>query len=588
MATAVEEVKDRLNIEDVIGQYVQLKRAGRNFKGLSPFTNEKTASFIVSPEKQIWHDFSSGRGGNVFSFVMEMEGLDFKGALELLARQSGVDLSKYQTSRDSNRSRENEKLYELIDLAAKFYQTHLTRNKTAWEYVYKTRGFTKSTILTFRLGYAPSSGTALVDFLSKKGFSTSQLRAAGLVTSRGGRLIDMFRTRMMIPLSDATGRIVGFTARTLISDDTGPKYINTPQTVLYDKSRNIFGLHLAKESIRSTKYVVIVEGNLDVIASHQAGIRQVVATAGTAITESQLKGLARLTGDIRLSFDQDSAGLKATERAIPIASKVGVNLQIITIPSGKDPDELIKQNLKAWIGAIEKPQYAVDWLINHYAKNMDLATGQGKREFSDLMLAVIEKLTDLVEQDHYVGKIAELIGVSKEALLAKMKQDYASQKKILRPSKNVSRLIDQQLVERTKLQDHLLALTLLRPELRQYIEPVTAEMLPGEPAKIVLEFLEQNPDYNVSTPDKRLQSVNDYIKILILQYEELYSDLEAIELHYEASRLQAQLIQQYVKIRKQELANQLIASDEAKTSSLLEEARQLDKLLKMNKGAMHD
>src|SRR5487761_1784258 len=211
-----------------------------------------------------------------------------------------------------------------------------------------------------------------MDFAKSKGFTDAELKLAGL-SARGYRGVqDMFRGRLMIPLQDAQGRVIGFTARQLVDDPNAPKYINTPQTVLYDKSRHVYGLHFAKESIRKSQFVVLVEGNLDVIASHQAGVRQVVATAGTALTESHLKALSRFTGDIRLCFDADKAGVAATERAIPIASRVGVSLSIISVPSGKDPDELIRQDAKIWQDIIGQPQYALDWLMERYQTLLDI------------------------------------------------------------------------------------------------------------------------------------------------------------------------------------------------------------------------
>src|SRR5579884_1618868 len=291
---AVDEVKQRLSIEDVVGEYVPLKRAGRNWKGLSPFTNEKTASFIVSPEKQIWHDFSSGKGGNMFSFVMEVEGLDFKAALELLARKAGIDIEQYRTRRPGGPNKE--RLYGLLELATKFYQVQFSNNKKTLDYVLTKRRFSKETALEWRLGYSPNTGKALVNFAKSKGFTEAEIKLAGLSSqSYRGTVQDMFRGRLMIPLQDPQARVIGFTARLLTDDPQAPKYINTPQTVLYDKSRHIYGLHLAKEAIRKSDFAVLVEGNLDVVASHQAGIRQVVATAGTALTESQLKALSRFS-----------------------------------------------------------------------------------------------------------------------------------------------------------------------------------------------------------------------------------------------------------------------------------------------------
>ena len=370
---AVQEIKSRLNIEDVLSEYVQLKRTGSNFKGLSPFSNEKTPSFIVSPEKQIWHDFSAGKGGDMFTFIMEVESVDFKGALELLARKAGVDLEQYQKSNTGASGADKERLYKANELAARFYQTQLKASKKAFEYLVKKRQFSKETILDFQIGYSPNNGAALTEYLQKKGFSAAELKSAGLSIVRSGQAMDMFRGRVMIPLCDGFGRPIGFTARLLDDQDNAPKYINTPSTKLYDKSRHVYGLHLAKKAIKDSKFSVLVEGNLDVIASHQVGQKNVVATAGTALTEYQLKNLARLAPEARLAFDQDQAGLTATERAIPIASKTGLNLEIIVIPSGKDPDELIKKDPKLWEEAIGKSQPAFDWLLELYQAKLNLS-----------------------------------------------------------------------------------------------------------------------------------------------------------------------------------------------------------------------
>jgi DNA primase len=580
---AVEEIKSRLSIEDVVGQYVELKRAGRNWKGLSPFSNERTPSFMVSPEKQIWHDFSSGKGGNMFSFVMEMEGLDFKGALELLARKAGVDLEQFRGSRSSN-TKEKDRLYEAVELAARFYQVQFSRNQTALVYVLKKRGFSKQTALEWRLGYSPNTGTALIGFLQKKGFNPKEIKGAGLSAERYRGLGDMFRGRLMIPLQDPQGRVIGFTARLLEDDPNAPKYINTPQTLLYDKSRHVFGLHLAKEALRKNKYAVIAEGNLDVIASHQAGVRQVVATAGTALTEQQLKALSRFTGDIRLSFDADSAGLSAAERAIPIASKVGVSLSMITIPSGKDPDELIRQNAAKWQAAIDKPRYALDWLIDRYKQQLDIESAQGKRQFSDIILAVVRGLTDPVEQEHYIAAVADLIGVSREALLSKMKAPDAPK---LKPRKAEARPFDKASLDMIKTHNHLLALALMQPALRDFLEPLKPQMLAEEQAVKLLGFLQEHPDFN-GKPDETtpLRPLADYVKMLSLLFEELYQGLELTELRYEAARLQTSLVDQYVKTQKRRIARELETAGEARATQLLEAVKKFDNLLKQHKGGV--
>lgn len=575
---AVEDIKQRLAIEDVIGEYVQLKRAGRNFKGLSPFNAEKTASFMVSPEKQIWHDFSSGKGGSMFNFIMEVEGLDFKGALEHLARKAGVDLSQYQSGRSASSSKLKERLYEVLEAAARFYQVQFSHHKIALEYVFKQRGYTKETALAFRIGYSPNNGTALIDYMKKHGFEEKELTQAGLTSKRyRGGVGDMFRGRLMIPLQDAQGKVIGFTARLLEDIPDAPKYINTPQTYLYDKSRHIYGLHLAKDAIRKKGFAVLVEGNLDVIASHQAGVNQVVATAGTAMTEPHLKTLKRFTGDIRLSYDADKAGQAAAERAIPIASKVGVDLSMITLPAGKDPDDLIKRDVKAWENAISKHSNALDWLIERYRDQLDLDTATGKRQFSDITLAVVRQLPDAVEQEHFMAKIAKIIGVTTEALQSKMRLEEQAPR---RRTKTVQQPASVSL-NYTKDQNHLLSLLLMQPALRSYLNDMQEEMFTDAEAQKVYNFLLQNPSFN-GDPNTAtlLRDIADYVKILGLQFEELYQGIELLELRNEAARLQTRVIEQYVKTKKQPLIEAMHDASDQERSRLLSEAKALDELLK--------
>lgn len=585
---AKEEVRSRLAIEDVIGEYVQLKRAGRNWKGLSPFGAEKTPSFVVSPDKQIWHDFSSGRGGDIFTFVQEMEGVDFKGALEILARRAGVDLDQYrQAGAGRSDGKQKERLYEANELAAKFYQEQFKHGQVVQDYVIKKRRFNKDTVLAWRLGYSPNTGRALVDFLQKRGFTEQEIRLAGLTSqNRRGGLQDMFRGRLMIPLADPQGRVIGFTARLLADDPNAPKYINTPSTPLYDKGRHVFGFHLAKDAIRKSKFVVLAEGNLDVIQSHQAGVRQVVATAGTALTEAHLKALSRLTGDIRLCFDADKAGVAATERAIPIASKVGVNLQIITIPSGKDPDELIKQDVGKWQAVIEQPKYAVDWLIERYQDQLDLTTAVGKRELSDVVLRTIRQLPDSVEQDHYLGRLAVLLDVNKAALAAKL-QGADEQRAPLRRQKTVpAGVSDATVAERQKTEENLVALALMQPRLRTYLYNLSADMFLSSRARSIFTFLVEHPDYDGS--DKGLmQTIAEYGKIVSLVYETLYQDIEVAEQANEAARLQTKLVTEYVRTQKQALVAALQDAPAEKAETLLMRARELDDLLRLTQGDAH-
>ncbi|HLG91087.1 MAG TPA: DNA primase [Candidatus Saccharimonadales bacterium] len=579
---AVSEVKARLNIEDVISEYVQLKRSGRNFKGLSPWTNEKSPSFIVSPEKQIWHDFSSGRGGDMFSFVMEVEGLDFRATLDMLARKAGVDLEQFNTGRSNGANERKKRALEALELAAKFYQRQLITSKPALDYLRKKRGFSRQTLLSWRLGYAPNTSSGLTEFLTKHGFTTDEMKAAGLVTMRRGGAADMFRGRIMIPLADSRGAVIGFTARLLADEPDSPKYINTPGTVVYDKSRQVYGLHLAKEAIRKTGYVVVAEGNLDVIASHQAKVANVVASAGTAMTEMHLKALKRFTGDVRLSFDADSAGIAATERVIPLAQKAEVNLRIINLKNAKDPDELISKDPKAWQKAIEDAEYAPDWLIDRYQAQLDLKTGPGKKAFTDALLATIRRLQDPVEQEHYLKKIAELTSSSFEAVKAKM---AAGAGEITVPRRRAVKAnatpIDPTILEFQKLQDHFLAMVLMQPALRDLLgDCQSAFFTEGDP-RLVFEFLVKNPKFNgepkLAAP---LQKTGDYVKIISLQFEELYQRLPAADLREQAVSLKHRLISRYVKIQKHRLAEEMgQISDQKKLQKLMRQANKLNELI---------
>ncbi|MEI9913806.1 MAG: DNA primase [Candidatus Saccharibacteria bacterium] len=579
---ARDEVKSRLAIEDVIGRYVELKKAGRNFKALSPFSKEKTASFIVSPEKQIWHDFSSGKGGDVFSFVMEVEGLDFREALELLARRAGVDIEQYESKGRSGVSKT--RLYEIYELATKFYQVQFSANRQAYDYVMKKRGFSKQTALTWQIGYSPNTGDALYTYIKGKGYSDKEIQTSGLVTERYSKLNDMFRGRLMIPLADSQGRVIGFTARLLDDNDNGPKYINSPQSVLYDKSRHIFGLHLAKEAIRENGYVVVVEGNLDVIASNQAGVKQVVATAGTALTEQHLKGLGLLTKDIRFCFDADKAGLAATERAIPLASKQNLNVSVITIPNGKDPDELISTDKQAWLRVIEEPKYAIDWLIEHYVSQVDLKSAPGKRRLSDLVLPIVQSLSDAVERDHYINQLSKLLEVSPSALSSKLNNLKGDAPKAKLPIRHEAKPLDKDEVERLKTQDNFLSLILVHKSLRKQASLLSSEMLISDNGRKLFEILGHNPDLDLKKDVAVFKELTDYVKIEVLLYEELYSGLGVGELKYEATRLKARLVESYIKTQKAILTKQLQSSDSVVTRELLEKAKILDNLLNQVKG----
>ena len=540
-----EEIKSRLAIEDVVGQYVELKRAGRSLKGHSPWGVDKTPSFMVSPEKGIWHDFSANKGGDIFTFIMEVEGISFKEAIEKLAAQAGVDLVKYRGG-DPTVSRRKVRAKEALALATKYYQACLIRNKPVCEYVFYKRNLNRGTVQEFKIGYAPSDGKALLSALKKRGFTEAELDAAGLLNRFK---TDLFKNRMMVPFIDTTGTVIGFTAR--IIDQGEPKYLNTPETILLNKSKFIFGLHQAKESIRRSGYVVIVEGNMDVISSHQAGVKEAVATSGTAMTEQHLKALSNLTTDIRLAYDGDAAGIKATERAIMMAGDLGLDLTVISDYHGaKDPDELIQKDPKLWQAAVDSRIPAVDWLLNKYEESLDLSSAPGKRKYSDVALKLLSYVKDEVERASYETKVAKKLGVSVEILREKndrltQKLAASTRKKYLKKPKTTAEAISP--IE--KLENSLLAL--------KVFGGVTKTKIP------------------LTTPDDETR-----LSELEMVFNQEHAALDHVDYEREASELLARYQAETRKQQIAKLSEQLSAmnDDDDNYEPLLREIRDLQNL----------
>ena len=566
MQDAKEEVRARLSIEDVIGEYVELKRAGRNLKGLSPFTEERTPSFVVSPDKQIWHDFSSGKGGDLFSFVMQVEGMDFRQALEHLARKAGVELQQFSGG-DGRVAKRKERARQALDLAARYFQQVLVKSPTALNYVVKKRGLSRNTIEEFVIGFAPDGRSTLVDVLRKRNFTDKELKDAGLVNQYGG---DLFRGRMVVALSDPSGGVVGFTGRIIVDDPKAPKYLNTPQTLLFDKSRHVFGLFQAKESIRQQNCAVIVEGNLDVVSSHQAGVKNVVATAGTAMTEYNLRALSRLAERIKLAFDGDKAGLAATERAIEIAQRVGVEVEVVTLPgSAKDPDELIQQDVKLWQQAIDSSQPAVEWVIHQYQNREDLSTAEGKRRFTTASLQLIGGLQDPVEREHYMEILGSIAGVSLSAIEQKLTSTKVD-KKPKRPTRIEKR---PPTPVTTEQEETLIALALVAPQTRNLLSSVTADMLQQEENRALLPYLQQNLPISADDLPKDLQKYEQYVKIVQLKSDVRYANWEDTEYQAEMAHTVKQLLIKHRETKKQQLIDQLRGAEADGDDALAESLR---------------
>jgi DNA primase len=568
----VEEIKSRLEVADVVGSYVQLKQSGRNLKAPCPFHHEKTASFMVSPEKGIWHCFGCGEGGDIFKFIMKIEGLDFRGALEMLAKRAGVELKNVKV--DGGQAKARKRALEAHEWAVKFFQANLIRNKSALDYVVQKRRLGKQIITDFQIGYAPESWDGLVKALRTKGFTDAELVQAGLAGSRtGGRgIFDQFRGRIMFTICDATGQPVGFTGRVL--GDELPKYLNTPQTLLYDKSRVVFGLHLAKEAIRKNDRVVLVEGNMDVIASHQAGVKEVVAASGTALTLEQLKALSYLSKNVLLAFDDDRAGLAAAERSIPLAQKLGLNLFIVDLnDEAKDADELIQKDPKLWKAALDNAkelrQYWLDKSMEQFNIKRD-PTGIEKVRFIERMAAIL-RLYDNTTQAVFISDIASATGIEVETMQAALNEKPVTNP-LKSPSKNAVQKTKKppKIAGRPMLEDAILGLNLAFPEARLSMEDLDVADFESEDARAVVVYLQGDGHDQVALDiAQHLPDLSDYVKILTLRGEEQYGSFAPADRSFEAFMLTRRLQTIGSKVTKHQLTAELQAAEAAGDSQLV-------------------
>ncbi len=415
----VQEIKDRLNIADIIGGYLPLKKAGVNFKANCPFHNEKTPSFNVNTQKQIWHCFGCGEGGDAFGFVMRYENVDFKEALKILAQKAGVVLPDYKP-KDQKLEQEKEQVYRINLYATKLYHQVLLQDKQALiarEYLAK-RGLSPETIEQWQIGFAPQGFHYLLEALDKKKISRELMVKAGVVVKgEGQKYYDRFRGRITFPIFDPFGKPIGFSARILPEFDEGKagKYINSPETLIYQKSKILFGLNFAKDAIRKTKEAIVAEGQMDVIASHQAGVKNIIATSGTALTLEQLNLLKRLADTLLFCFDSDSAGQLALRRAVESAITLDFNLKVIKILNAKDADELISQGGNLWPEAISKASPFFDYHIKEAFSQYEGKVEEKKKIAKDV-LSLLTRLPDPVEQDHYLLQLAKNLGTSEKAL----------------------------------------------------------------------------------------------------------------------------------------------------------------------------
>ncbi len=483
----IDEIKQKADIVEIIGQYVTLTKSGRTMRAPCPFHSEKKPSFFVYPEQQTWHCFGAcNTGGDVFSFMMKKEGLDFADTLRLLAEKTGVVIPSQARSEAEDQLRD--KIYQINQTAAHFYHNLLLSNpaaEKARDYL-KGRGLNEKVITDFQLGYSLSAWEALKQYMLEKNFQEADLLEAGLIikTEGSGKTHDRFRDHIMFPIMDERGRTTGFGARVL--DDSSPKYINSPQTRIFDKSGSLYGLHLARTAIRQQNQAVLVEGYMDVIAAHQYGFANVVAPMGVAITEKQIHQIKKMTRNIALALDPDSAGEDAAMRCVGFENTQDTDIKVITLPGGQDPDEVIKGDVKIWQERVLKALPVIDFTLKVMAGKLDMKASQAKSELVNKMLPIIADVKVGPRQYQYLTSLSMTAGIEERKLEAALGSYKADRKiKETRPAaiKKATRSIGSNPVE-----EYILSIMLKHPEMKDKFQGICANYFENSENRAVFEI----------------------------------------------------------------------------------------------------
>ena len=473
--SVITEVKQRLDIVEFVSEYVTLQKAGRNFKGLCPFHSEKHPSFFVFPEQQSWHCFGAcGTGGDIFSFVMKKEGIDFGQALRVLAQRGGVTLSPREAPSKAE-DEKRERLFQINEAAAEYYYHILSATKagaTARSYLTK-RNIMPETIKEFRLGFSPDAWETIKDYLLGKGYTEKELVEAGLIIEKEeGGSYDRFRNRLMFPICDIQGRVTGFGARVL--DDSLPKYINSPQTPIFDKSNSQYGIDKAKSAIRKKDLVIIVEGYMDVLTAHQHSWQNVVGSMGTSLTEKQVEGIKRLTKNITLALDADLAGEEATLRGRAILAYSNIEANVILLPPGKDPDEVIGDEPALWQKLVEQAMPIMDFAFQSVISKVDINKARDKSLAVQKLLPSIYEIRDPVQQSHYLKRLARELKIEESAIRTALRESKAGRKRP-QPGKPIEQSRLARRFVSSHIEERCLALLLQYPELRLLAQELSPE-----------------------------------------------------------------------------------------------------------------
>lgn len=557
----IDEIKERLDIVSVVQEYVpSLKKSGRNYFGLCPFHQEKSPSFSVNSELGMFKCFGCGEGGDVIKFLEKIEGLDFPHALENAAKRAGITLVKNTNPRLARERARKAKIIDSNKLTSQYFNYLLSKHKngeSARKYAEK-RKLTSHAIEMFQLGFAPVGFENLKNFLLKRGFQLKELVEWGLLVEKNNRIYDKFRNRLMFPIMDHQGEIVGFSGRAIEKNEKGPKYLNSPETPVYNKSKLLYGLFQAKESIRRADFAIIVEGNIDIISSHQAGVKNIVAPLGTALTEDQLKLLKRYCSKIYLSFDTDNAGQRALLRSLELAEKVGLQTLAIDIGEYQDVDELITSG-GDWPQIVSKAKPVIDFLIKTLSKNYDLKDSRQKSQFVKQILSYISKIENDIEVSDYIEKLSKKANIDRDALLDQLK----TQPKGTNPAPDNKKVKVSKRVFKLDEETYLLALIAQHNQWKDIAKDVEPEkILQNEENKTLLKII---------LTEKEIPS----------EFKDLYVNIKMsdIEIFGHKEEFEIELKSAVNRLRKTYIKNQLKELRNSEDESALNKLQELSKEL---------
>ncbi|HBB02248.1 TPA: DNA primase [Candidatus Peregrinibacteria bacterium] len=576
MADLVADIKARLSIEDVVANYIPLKRAGRSFKACCPFHNEKTPSFVVSPEKQIAYCFGCHQGGDMFKFVEQVENTDFMGAMRILADRAGLKLEDYKIETDKPRISKSEKetLIQMHEAAAEYFVDNLWNTedgKKVMQYL-KNRGMTDVIIRHFKVGFAPDNDSGLIDHLVKKGFQKSAMIKSGLVTSKdvsSDKIFDKFRMRLMFPIADATGNVIAFGGRAL-KDAQEPKYLNSPETEIYHKGSVLYGLYYAKKAIKDADEVVVVEGYMDTLMSFQSGIENVVASSGTALTQEHARMIKRITSNAVFAFDNDNAGQEASKRAFIIAQEQEMSIKFLKVPHGKDPADSAKENPDELKAAIKNAKPFLEVFFDNLAGRFDLNDQAQLMEFLRECMSVLSAVKNNIIQDLAVRSLSARINVKEEKIYDEierykslaLKQPQSKMKEP--PSDNGAN------VKKMSAEDTILAILFLYPELFSTIDSrIDENDFENELKSLYKTFVTQYNNIRAedgSITDAILKNLDseqerNRVHFLSLYAESRYENIKAEAVRKDFDQLVQHVVSKKMVVKKEELKKMIKEAD---------------------------